>query len=164
MTFSLEPFRSRTIRPTIHPPRPANSTCSASIMAPAALISPMRRRSPRPAIPIPTCRCGSASGLPPGLPQPIVDALHAKVTEIAELPETSTRLLPAGIPAGHLDARRAAGLPGSRNGKPRASSSRWPTSNLNETAGPSALRPSRVQSRRIYRSWAEPSGGLAGAT
>ncbi len=34
---------------------------------------------------------------PTGLPQPIVDALHAKVTEIAKLPETSTRLLPSGM-------------------------------------------------------------------
>jgi tripartite-type tricarboxylate transporter receptor subunit TctC len=34
---------------------------------------------------------------PTGLPQSIVDALHAKVTEIAKLPETSTRLLPVGM-------------------------------------------------------------------
>ena len=65
-------------------------------MASAALISPIRRRSPRPAIPIPTCRCGSAWA-PAGVPQHIADALHAKVTEIAKLPETSTRLLPVGM-------------------------------------------------------------------
>jgi tripartite-type tricarboxylate transporter receptor subunit TctC len=34
---------------------------------------------------------------PAGLPQHIADALHAKVTEIAKLPETSTRLLPIGM-------------------------------------------------------------------
>ena len=34
---------------------------------------------------------------PTGLPQPIANALHAKVTEISKLPETATRLLPSGM-------------------------------------------------------------------
>ena len=34
---------------------------------------------------------------PTGVPQPIVDALHAKVTEIAKLPETAARLLLVGM-------------------------------------------------------------------
>lgn len=34
---------------------------------------------------------------PAGVPQPIVDALHAKVTEIAKLPETAARLLLVGM-------------------------------------------------------------------
>jgi tripartite-type tricarboxylate transporter receptor subunit TctC len=34
---------------------------------------------------------------PAGVPQPIVEALHAKVTEAAKLPETATRLLAAGM-------------------------------------------------------------------
>ena len=33
----------------------------------------------------------------PGVPQPIVDALYAKVTEIAKLPETRARLLLVGM-------------------------------------------------------------------
>ena len=34
---------------------------------------------------------------PTGVPQPIIDALHAKVTEIAKLPETAARLLLIGM-------------------------------------------------------------------
>ncbi len=34
---------------------------------------------------------------PAGMPQPVVEALHAKVTEVAKLPEASARLLPIGM-------------------------------------------------------------------
>ena len=49
---------------------------------------------------------------PAGLPQPIVDALHAKVTEISKVPDDVDPIAAQRQPPGHLDARRAAGLPG----------------------------------------------------